>query len=91
MKGPTNTFPLNVQPGEGVPETEKKEQRPYQGPSPEEAAKIREAIANAKSIDEVMRLEQLLKRGQIPEKEGSAPAESRRGGGGDEEVEMDEE
>ncbi|CAI8028388.1 U2 small nuclear ribonucleoprotein A' [Geodia barretti] len=36
------------------------------GPSPREVARIREAIANAKSLDEVQQLEAMLKAGQIP-------------------------
>jgi hypothetical protein len=78
------------QPGEGI-ELEKKEARPYQGPSPEEAAKIREAIANAKSMDEVMELEKQLQRGQIPDGQSQKPAPPRAAAGDIEEVEMDEE
>ncbi|KAI9006959.1 leucine-rich repeat-domain-containing protein [Hyaloraphidium curvatum] len=73
------------EPGEGIKEVEKKEARPYQGPSPEEAARIREAIANAKSMEEVIALEAQLKRGAIPDARSAEPAPPGT------EVEMDEE
>jgi hypothetical protein len=89
--GPRFAASCVFQPGEGI-ELEKKEARPYQGPSPEEAAKIREAIANAKSIEEVMLLEKQLNRGQIPDGQSQKAAPPSRAAAGDiEEVEMDEE
>ncbi|KAJ3179177.1 U2 small nuclear ribonucleoprotein A' [Geranomyces variabilis] len=51
------------EPGEGL----KKASKAYQGPSPEEAARIREAIKSAKTLDEVNRLEKLLQTGQVPD------------------------
>ncbi|XP_014669701.1 PREDICTED: U2 small nuclear ribonucleoprotein A'-like [Priapulus caudatus] len=44
---------------EGIPST---------GPTPEEVAAIKEAIANATTLEEVERLSQMLKSGQIPGK-----------------------
>jgi len=41
----------------------KKEARPYQGPSPEEAEKIKEMIKNATSLEEITLLEKKLKNG----------------------------
>jgi len=41
----------------------KKEARPYQGPSPEEAEKIKEMIKNATSLEEITILEKKLKNG----------------------------
>ncbi|KND02597.1 uncharacterized protein SPPG_03053 [Spizellomyces punctatus DAOM BR117] len=64
-KGRAKTF----EPGEVL----KKAARPYQGPSPEEAAKIREAIKNAKTLDEVTRLEKLLQAGQVPDGSAQRP------------------
>ncbi|KAJ3149865.1 U2 small nuclear ribonucleoprotein A' [Geranomyces michiganensis] len=51
------------EPGDGI----KKASKAYQGPSPEEAARIREAIKSAKTLDEVNRLEKLLQTGQVPD------------------------
>ncbi|KAI9098891.1 leucine-rich repeat-domain-containing protein [Phlyctochytrium arcticum] len=65
----------------------KKTARPYQGPSPEEAARIREAIKNAKTLDEVTRLEKLLTSGQVPQ----APAASSASRGADAMEEEEEE
>ncbi|KAI8824085.1 leucine-rich repeat-domain-containing protein [Fimicolochytrium jonesii] len=62
------TSSRTFEPGEGLKKTPKL----YQGPSPEEAAKIREAIKNAKTLDEVTRLEKLLQTGQVPD--GTAQA-----------------
>ena len=45
---------------------EKKAARPYQAPSEEEKRKIREAIAGAKSLDEITRLEKSLRSGVVP-------------------------
>lgn len=39
---------------------------PAPGPSPEDVLRIREAIANARSLEEVQHLETMLKAGQIP-------------------------
>ncbi|KAJ3417047.1 U2 small nuclear ribonucleoprotein A' [Chytridiales sp. JEL 0842] len=50
-------------PGEGMP---KKESKRAQGPSPEEAAKIREAIKNATTLDEISRLKRQLEGGAMP-------------------------
>ncbi|KAG4101463.1 U2 small nuclear ribonucleoprotein a [Neocallimastix lanati (nom. inval.)] len=44
-------------------EMPKKEARPYQGPSPEEAEKIKEMIKNATSLEEITLLEKKLKNG----------------------------
>lgn len=44
-------------------EMPKKEARPYKGPSPEEAAKIKEMIKNASSLEEIIQLEKQLKNG----------------------------
>jgi len=41
----------------------KKEARPYQGPSPEEAEKIKEMIKNATTLEEITLLEKKLKSG----------------------------
>eukprot|EP00236_Picocystis_salinarum_P003191 CAMPEP_0183829092 /NCGR_PEP_ID=MMETSP0807_2-20130328/3129_1 /TAXON_ID=88271 /ORGANISM="Picocystis salinarum, Strain CCMP1897" /LENGTH=247 /DNA_ID=CAMNT_0026074299 /DNA_START=54 /DNA_END=797 /DNA_ORIENTATION=- len=51
-------------------ETTLEEQEPVaevERPTPEQLAALRLAIANAKSLDEVSRLEEALQRGQIPE------------------------
>ncbi|KAJ3122634.1 U2 small nuclear ribonucleoprotein A' [Nowakowskiella sp. JEL0407] len=56
----------------------KNAQTPYQGPTPEQAAKIKEAIAKAKTLDEVTRLEAQLRGGVVPDsrkKKGSSNAE----------------
>ena len=45
----------------------KKAPTPYQAPSKEEIAKIREAIKNAKTLEEVSFLEKALQRGTIPD------------------------
>ncbi|KAJ3053122.1 U2 small nuclear ribonucleoprotein A' [Rhizophlyctis rosea] len=45
---------------------EKKAARPYQAPSQEEQKKIRDAIAGAKSLDEITRLEKSLRTGMVP-------------------------
>uniref|UniRef100_A0A1B6CPM3 Probable U2 small nuclear ribonucleoprotein A' n=1 Tax=Clastoptera arizonana TaxID=38151 RepID=A0A1B6CPM3_9HEMI len=50
-------------PGAGLPEARK-----TSGPSAEELWKIRDAISNASSLDEVERLNRLLQAGQIPNK-----------------------
>jgi len=44
-------------------EMPKKEARPYQGPSPEEAEKIKEMIKNATTLEEITLLERKLKSG----------------------------
>ncbi|OUM56474.1 hypothetical protein PIROE2DRAFT_49426, partial [Piromyces sp. E2] len=44
-------------------EMPKKEARPYQGPSPEEAEKIKEMIKNATTLEEITLLEKKLKNG----------------------------
>lgn len=44
-------------------EMPKKEARPYQGPSPEEAEKIKEMIKNATTLEEITLLENKLKSG----------------------------
>ncbi|ORX59879.1 U2 snRNP-specific A [Piromyces finnis] len=44
-------------------EMPKKEARPYQGPSPEEAEKIKEMIRNATTLEEITLLEKRLKSG----------------------------
>ncbi|KAJ3057709.1 U2 small nuclear ribonucleoprotein A' [Quaeritorhiza haematococci] len=88
----TKTF----EPGEGVPLPDKPEVRPYQGPTPEEAAKIKKAIQSATSLDEIARLERQLKGGVVPSGSGSgtsAEGDKKAQGGGDgggQEVEMDE-
>lgn len=69
-KKSTKTF----EPGEAL----KKAPRPYQGPSPEEQAKIREAIKNAKTLDEVARLEKLLQAGQVPDGQASQGGAAQR-------------
>ncbi|KAI9197220.1 leucine-rich repeat-domain-containing protein [Polychytrium aggregatum] len=46
---------------------EKKDLKAYQGPTPEEAQKIRESIKNASTLDEINRLERLLRGGVVPE------------------------
>ncbi|KAI8804265.1 leucine-rich repeat-domain-containing protein [Cladochytrium replicatum] len=48
-----------------VGEPSKKVAKPYQGPSREEAEKIKRAIENAKSLDEVARLERQLRGGVV--------------------------
>ncbi|KAJ3187749.1 U2 small nuclear ribonucleoprotein [Gaertneriomyces sp. JEL0708] len=55
-------------------EPSKKAAKAYQGPTPEEAAKIREAIKNAKTLDETVRLQKQLEAGHIPGSEASKPA-----------------
>lgn len=50
------------------------------GPSPAEIAKIREAIAAAKSLEEVQQLEAMLKAGQLPLHPGSG-YHAQNGGG----------
>ncbi|XP_072019219.1 U2 small nuclear ribonucleoprotein A'-like [Amphiura filiformis] len=49
-------------PGAGIPG----EKKAPSGPSPEDVAAIKNAIANARTLEEVERLNQLLKSGQVP-------------------------
>ncbi|KAJ3040098.1 U2 small nuclear ribonucleoprotein A' [Rhizophlyctis rosea] len=56
-----NTF----EPGE-VTSLEKRAARPYQQPSEEEKQKIRDAIAGARSLEDVTRLEKSLRSGVVP-------------------------
>ncbi|KAL1924331.1 uncharacterized protein VTP21DRAFT_7366 [Calcarisporiella thermophila] len=74
----TKTF----EPGAGLEEM--KSSVPKLVANPEEQEKIREAIKNAKSLDEVARLENLLRTGRLP---GDGPAAQ---GNADMEVEEDE-
>lgn len=55
--------------GELVEECEIEAEEPEQveRPTPEQLAALRSAIANAKSLEEVARLEDALRRGQIPD------------------------
>ncbi|KAJ3292435.1 U2 small nuclear ribonucleoprotein [Borealophlyctis nickersoniae] len=79
----SNTF----EPGEMG---EKKAMRPFQGPSPEEAARIREAISKATSLEEITKLEKQLRGGVVPgsgKHGGGGPSGGK--GGNDEDVEMD--
>jgi hypothetical protein len=50
-------------PGEGLPQ---KPMKPVQGPTPEEAAKIRAAIASATTLEEINRLKRQLEGGALP-------------------------
>ncbi|XP_054274900.1 U2 small nuclear ribonucleoprotein A'-like [Macrosteles quadrilineatus] len=69
-------------PGAGLPEPKKQT-----GPSAEELWKIREAIANASSLEEVERLNRLLQAGQIPGRGGGPSKDSKMEVDGEEEEE----
>ncbi|KAJ3022099.1 U2 small nuclear ribonucleoprotein A' [Thoreauomyces humboldtii] len=66
----SNTF----EPGEAL----KRASKPFQGPSPEEAAKIRAAIAAATTLDEVTRLEKLLTGGVVPDVVGGKVVKAKK-------------
>ncbi|XP_070562712.1 U2 small nuclear ribonucleoprotein A'-like [Ptychodera flava] len=71
-------------PGGGLSSAEKKG-----GPSQDDIAAIREAIANAKTLEEAERLSQILRTGQVPGREKKRP-EGSGAAGGSEVEEMDE-
>ncbi|XP_071489775.1 U2 small nuclear ribonucleoprotein A'-like [Diadema antillarum] len=71
-------------PGAGLP-TEQKT-----GPSPEDIAAIKAAIAKAESFEEVERLKQLLQSGQVPGKDDAAGKKKAQAEGGEEEEEEEE-
>ncbi|KAL2911932.1 U2 snRNP complex subunit [Polyrhizophydium stewartii] len=58
-------------PGEGIPGADglpaKRAPSRYQGPTPEEAERIRAAIQSAKTLEEIARLERQLQSGIVPE------------------------
>lgn len=58
------------------------------GPSPEDVAAIKNAIANARTLEEVERLNQILKTGQVPGQD--APAKRNQQRGNEQEVEEEE-
>ncbi|KAJ3330968.1 U2 small nuclear ribonucleoprotein A', partial [Blyttiomyces sp. JEL0837] len=71
----------------------KKGPKPAQGPTPEEAARIREAIANASTLEEVARLKRQLEGGAVPGGSsggGGGRQQKQAKGGNDSDVEMDE-
>lgn len=69
-------------PGQGVPDTSTSV-----GPSPADIQAIKDAIAKASSLEEIERLNQMLKSGQIPGKE--LMNNEQGGARGDEEMETD--
>ncbi|TPX57075.1 hypothetical protein PhCBS80983_g04092 [Powellomyces hirtus] len=75
------------EPGEGL----KKAAKAYQGPSPEEAAKIRKAIKQATTLEEVTRLEKLLQTGQVPDVQQRGPPKAKNQNEDEMEVEEEEE
>lgn len=56
-----------IRASETTPEEEQEPVAEVERPTPEQVAALRLAIANAKSLEEVSRLEEALQRGQIPE------------------------
>ncbi|XP_046550264.1 U2 small nuclear ribonucleoprotein A'-like [Haliotis rubra] len=74
-------------PGEKLPEKRAAAASLSTGPSREEIESIKRAIASAKTLEEVERLNQMLKTGQVPGKE-NVPAKKSRGDV-EEEEEMD--
>ncbi|XP_046669983.1 U2 small nuclear ribonucleoprotein A' [Homalodisca vitripennis] len=72
-------------PGAGLPEPKKPT-----GPSAEELWKIREAISNASSLEEVERLNRLLQAGQIPGKAGTSSKPNSMEVGEEEEYDEDD-
>ena len=56
-----------IRASETTPEEEQEPVAEVERPTPEQVAALRSAIANAKSLEEVSRLEEALQRGQIPE------------------------
>jgi U2 small nuclear ribonucleoprotein A' len=79
------------EPGEGLISSKganlPKSNLPTLGMSAEEQYKIKDAIRNAKTLEEVTRLEKLLQSGHIP---GSRPVEMGQGESQVEEEEMEE-
>ncbi|KAI8846885.1 leucine-rich repeat-domain-containing protein [Chytridium lagenaria] len=62
------------EPGEGIPKKAPSRNAPLPGVSPEEAARIREAIKNASTLEEIERLKRQLEGGVVPGVKGKVAA-----------------
>ncbi|CAG8627937.1 888_t:CDS:2, partial [Paraglomus occultum] len=88
-KSISETAAKTFEPGEGIfPSTNKPNVPTHGTTTSEDQNKIREAIKNAKTLDEVARLEKLLQSGQIPLSQND---DGGGGGGGSNEEEEDDE
>ncbi|RUS20028.1 U2 small nuclear ribonucleo protein A, partial [Jimgerdemannia flammicorona] len=92
-KSITETKSKTFEPGEGIVGSgpavgASKPNVPALGISPEEQSKIREAIKQATSLDEITRLEKILRSGHLPDNWQSGGVST--GGGGDVEMEEDQ-